>query len=193
MAERQTAPTVAGIRADHSGRYRWAAGQIEKGALLLDAACGVGYGAWLLADAGHLVVAADRSQEALAYGMEHYHHGCIDYLRADLPGHVPLLRYDAAVCFETLEHVEDAAGLLRMFAERAPRLLCSVPNETELPFSAERFPFHVRHYRADELEALLLETGWQVAAWYHQATAHSAVPAAGIGGRTLIVDARRVA
>ena len=62
--ERQVSPTVDGIRADHVNRYKWA---IDKTiGRVTDAACGIGYGSVILAEAGIKVRAIDIDAEAIA-------------------------------------------------------------------------------------------------------------------------------
>src|SRR3954467_14298237 len=70
--ERQVAPTLEGIRADHVARYQFAAQLLKKPTRVIDFACGVGYGSKILADAGHFVYGYDRDPEAIAYAREHY-------------------------------------------------------------------------------------------------------------------------
>lgn len=183
--ERQVAPSIDDIRADHVERYMWAAGIIA--GRVLDSACGVGYGARLLATTGADVVAIDRSAEALEYGRKHY--SGPQYVQHDLARNLPDLgKFDAAVSFETIEHLADPRPFLRSI--KAKRLLVSVPNEAEFPHHGQ-IKFHYRHYTAEELEALLQECGWRVAGWYGQDGTESAVTE-GAAGRTIIADARRV-
>lgn len=189
--ERQVAPTRDGIRRDHVARYEWAARILEPDIDVLDLACGVGYGSQLLAHAGMLRVrGVDCDAEAIEYASQHYAHPRVRYCVADARDELELGEFDAAVCFETIEHLQDPAPLLRNLARMAPRLLASVPNETEFPWRGHKF--HFRHYTREQFEALLNSTGWEVASWWGQAGAHSEVEAE-LEGRTLIVDARRSA
>jgi len=61
--ERQVAPQLNGIRRDHVERYLWAARQLGASCRVVDFACGIGYGAKILAEAGHQVVGFDRDAE----------------------------------------------------------------------------------------------------------------------------------
>ncbi len=47
--QRQAAPNLKGIRPDHVARYELAARFIPENGVVLDMACGVGYGAYILA------------------------------------------------------------------------------------------------------------------------------------------------
>lgn len=199
--ERQVAPSRTGIRRDHVARYEWAAGVLgqlapdtptpERPQKVIDLACGVGYGAGIIAETGLSVLAVDRDEEAIAYAREHYRHPRICFVEgsAEHPN-IAETGFFAAVCFETLEHLDDPAALLRGLRRAVPTLLLSVPNQAVFPFTGQRF--HRRHYTRDELAALLAETGWAVTDWLGQADAYSEV-APGVEGRTIVVRADRAA
>lgn len=186
--ERQVAPTLEGIRRDHLARYEWAAKVLPSRCRVIDAACGIGYGSRILAEAGHRVFAFDLSSEAIAYAKEHYSHPNITYRVADVTKLTGLQPCDAAVSFETIEHLGYPALLLKTLADNAPLLLASVPNETYFPW--KNYAFHHRHYTAPEFLGLLKQTGYFVTEWLGQVDDESEVePAA--QGRTLVVVARR--
>lgn len=193
--ERQVAPTLAGIRRDHVARYEFAARRIVPGSRIIDFACGIGYGTRILAAAGHAARGFDIDGEALEYGREHYAHP-----RAQLGygnGRAPagLGEADAAVCFETLEHLEDPRPLLKALRQAAPMLIASVPNEDVMPWLQAPgigTSFHFRHYTRREFQKLLQECGWVVTEWHGQAGAESEVEP-NVNGRTLIAVAHREA
>lgn len=188
--ERQVAPDLSGIRLDHRARYRWAARNLPRGSRIIDLACGVGYGAAIMADAGHRVLAVDKEQEAIAYGREHYASPKIAYLVGAAGKFMPGRdAFDAATCFETIEHLEDPRPMLRGLAQGAPTLFASVPNEEMFPF--RNYRFHFRHYTRRQFYELLLECGWEVTEWWGQHGPGSEVER-GVNGRTAIVIAKRV-
>lgn len=182
--ERQVAPTLDGIRADHVARYQWAVGKIAANSRVVDFACGVGYGSQILAEAGHNVTGYDQSPEALQYARTFYPKA--EYRQAD--GVCPLKVFDVAVCFETIEHVDDPLTLLESFSG-AKTLLASVPNEDVVPFG-DGFAFHHRHYTRDEFAELLTEAGWSAVEWWGQKGAESDVER-DVNGRTLIAVCER--
>lgn len=185
--ERQVAPELSGIRRDHLARYEWAARTLPPGCSVVDLACGVGYGAFILAEAGHHVVAIDCDAEAIDYARTHYGHERIEY-RVGSAGEIDLPDVDAAVCFETIEHVEDPMPLLRALRTAAPMLLASVPNENVMPYTGQAF--HYRHYRPDEFDDLLTQAGFNVTGRWRQVCPQSDVEE-GVTGRTAIVQALR--
>jgi SAM-dependent methyltransferase len=186
--ERQVAPTLAGIRRDHVARYEFAAARIARGSRIIDFACGIGYGTKLLCEAGHQAFGFDVDAEALDYARQHYDAGnpwrCMD---GAAPGE--LGRHDAAVCFETIEHIEDPRPLLRALREAAPLLIASVPNEAVMPWQIAPnmvTAYHFRHYTQAQFEALLNECGWVVQGWYGQPGPESEVGPSPNHCRTII-------
>ena len=157
----------------HEERYAFAAKHVT-GKHVLDAACGTGYGARILARAGaRRVAAVDIALDALA---------AWDSADADRTcGSVFALPFRAAsfdvfVSLETIEHVEDdvafAAEARRVLKEDGV-LICSTPNRevlnpgrriTDRPFN----PFHVREYSIEELDRVL-RTSFSEIRFYGQA------------------------
>lgn len=191
--ERQVAPTIDGIRRDHVARYQWAANYLGPVSRVLDIACGVGYGSAILAEAGHIVVGADRSREAIDYAREHYASSGVTYLltTAELfdPSSNPAIKsYDAIISFETIEHLKNPRPILKRWRDLAPTLIASVPNEAVFPFRGQLH--HHRHYRPHEFKELLEGAGFEVDSWYGQTGTESDVEPECFG-RTIIAVAKR--
>ena len=74
--------------------------------------------------------------------------------------------FDAVVCFETIEHIEDPLPMLKEFTQLAPLLICSVTNQNLFPY--RDYKFHYRHYMPQEIEELLVEAGWEVLMYHGQ-------------------------
>lgn len=157
------------MEAEHRGRYWWAA-QLAAGRDVLDAACGTGYGAAILADAGAASVSGiDLDPDAVAEARR----ACGE--RAEIVvGDVRTLPFDDAsfdlvVCWETIEHVAEGDRVVAEF-RRVLRpdglLLISSPNPDVYPAGNEH---HVHEYRPDELLAL-------VAAEFSQANGYGQYP-----------------
>lgn len=188
FGERQVSPTLDGIRKDHKERYKWAAKSIAPNSRVLDVACGVGYGSYMLAKAGHFVTAIDCDLEAIEYAREHYKHDKVSYLHTDANDleQFNTKAFDCAVMFEAIEHIENPLPVLKTLKRISNNLLASVPNETVFPF--ENYAYHYRHYTPFEFETLLLDAGCSVKGWYGQLGTESAVEISA-NGRTLIVEA----
>lgn len=187
--ERQVAPGLEGIRRDHVARYEWVAARLPKGSRVLDLACGVGYGARILAEAGHTVIAVDASTEAIEYAHDHYHHDRVTFVNELAEdAHVDSLgTFEALVSFETIEHLAEPGWVLSHWSHYAKQLFASVPNETVFPHMG-RVKFHHRHYTKSQFNALLSANGWQAVEWHGQAGPHSEVEP-DLEGRTLIAIA----
>jgi len=109
--ERQTAAVLTDIEPFHVERYKWASAYV-KDMVVLDAACGCGYGSRVLLDAGaKSVLGVDYSAEAIAYADEHWKQDGITFRVHDLnKGWVvrgrQRLKYDVVVSLETIEHLK---------------------------------------------------------------------------------------
>lgn len=195
FGERQVSPTVAGIRRDHVARYEWAAKLLPAKSRVIDFACGVGYGTRILAEAGHKAHGYDKEPEALAYADKHYSVAGTMFVHADACTPPAMPEVDAAVCFETIEHIEDPRPLLKALRVAAPVLLASVPNDQAMPWRREdgsTTEFHFRHYTKGEFELLLMECGWCVTQWRGQSGPDSEVAyCAPRTDRTLIAVCQR--
>ena len=156
--DRQVKPTIDLIHPGHVARYEFAKSRVN--GFVLDAACGVGYGSWLMSDVAD-VVGVDIEPEAIEYAKTHYagpdyRVGKVEDIDA---------RYDWVVSFETIEHLERPDLALLAF-RNSEKLIVSTPNELEFPFRPEdhagsKYP-HVRHYVPEEFDALLTSCGWKV-------------------------------
>lgn len=203
---RQVAPTLDGIREDHTARYRFAAGEAAKRNMTTayDVGCGSGYGSYILAAEGGLIVAGnDRVQECIDYGGEHYGHPSVDRTCADLsdmfPEGVDWTDHDDAikrmiVAFEIVEHSNLAPAFLKRAANHAFLLVGSVPNQDVVPYDAPRVnPEHYRHYTPTEIVAELDAANWRVTTLGSQAGKRDAGAKVRRGepfGRTLVFVAK---
>lgn len=166
--ERQVAPSLDRIRPDHLGRYRFAAARISLGEKVLDMACGIGYGSYLLAQESPAarIVAVDIEPQAIEYGRLHYHNERIDFVCGDaLDVELPAGIFDTVVSFETIEHLPQPERLLQRFQtllRPGGRLICSTPNQAAMPFDKAKFPFHLQHFTEVQMREMLGTAGFQV-------------------------------
>lgn len=167
---------------EHAQRYALAQSFVRPGARVLDAGCGVGYGAAMLADAGAgQVVAVDRSTDALAVGRREFDRTSIEWLEDDcqtLARAAERGPFDLIVNFENLEHLPQPESFLRAATKSLTTdgvLITSTPNRVGvsrlrgLRSDAETTnPFHSREYTTEEFRALL--TPYFVQVEMHQQT-----------------------
>lgn len=145
---------------EHWHRYAFASG-LARGRHVLDAACGEGYGAALLARSAASVLGMDVSAATIAHAAARY---AAPNLRFQCGDVLALTQVDAGsldliVSFETLEHLESHDALLAGFARALKPdglLIISTPDKhayTDL--TGEVNPHHVRELYRDEFESLL--------------------------------------
>lgn len=179
-AERFVPETMQGqlIEAEHVIRYWWAAA-FANDKRVLDAGCGVGYGANILAEAGaREVVGVDNAAEVIEAVRDRARPNV--YLEVGDLRHLgfPDDSFDVVVCFEVIEHVEDPFAVLDELARVLSStgfLALSTPNrDTHVPGNphhlheftpaelrdalAERFPFVSLAQQADYVTSAILRT-----------------------------------
>jgi SAM-dependent methyltransferase len=149
--------TEPGIVALHLKRYEFAAPWCRDREVL-DAGCGVGYGAAFLAGHARRVVGVDRDEEAIAYARRRYARPNVEFLVGDLVElDLPDDSFDAICSFETIEHLPDQE---RYLAEMARVLrpggafLVSTPRADETTRAPDN-PFHEVELSRADFEALL--------------------------------------
>jgi len=175
--ERFTPEVWGAIWSDHWLRYCVAA-PLVRGLRVLDAACGEGYGSFLLAGEAHSVVGIDMSSEAVAHAQKRYVAANLTYVQASVAAlPLPDASMDIVVSFETIEHLAQQVEMLSEFRRvlvPSGILIISSPNKP-IYSAANESPneFHVRELTRDEL-AMLLTPGFPRQGWYGQRTfAHS--------------------
>jgi len=144
----------------HVERYRLAAAFVRQDHVVLDAACGSGYGTQLLADVAARVVGLDISAHAVDYALQHYSRPNVDYRRADLESPIALndANFDVIVSFETLEHISNQRRLLTEFhrlLKTGGLLIMSTPDRDVFQQLAYQSAFHVHELSKLELTSLV--------------------------------------
>jgi 2-polyprenyl-3-methyl-5-hydroxy-6-metoxy-1,4-benzoquinol methylase len=139
---------------EHVSRYT-AALPLVKGKIVLDIACGSGYGTKLLAEAAQKVFGVDVAEDAVKYAETNYSSSRTEYLVGDGVS-IPLATasVDVVISFETIEHIPDYKQFL-VEVKRVLRpggvMVLSTPNDLEF---AEGNHFHVHEFKLDELVGL---------------------------------------
>ena len=159
------------IDTEHRARYWWAS-RLVAGKDVLDAGCGVGYGIEILASAGAATVSGvDIGPAAVEAAERRIGGSAAAIVEGDLED-LPLddESFDAVVCFEAIEHVEDggrALAELRRVLKPDGLLLVSSPNPDVYPSGNQH---HVHEYRPAGLAAAVGEhfthvKGYRQHAW----------------------------
>jgi len=153
---------------EHVGRYRYAS-PFVKGKRVLDIACGEGYGAAALREAGAAsVIGVDLSAEACEHARRKYG---LDARVGDAL-QIPLAdnSLDLVVSFETIEHVSNPERFLEECARVLVSegiLIVSTPNRPVYSGQGSHNPFHHREYDEGEFRSLL-ETRFASVSLYSQ-------------------------
>jgi SAM-dependent methyltransferase len=137
---------------------------------VLEAGCGEGYGADLIASVARRVIAVDYDAAAVAHVRSRYPR--VQVLAANLAAvPIPDASVDVVVNFQVIEHLWDqpqfVTECLRLLRPGG-RLLMSTPNritftpDSDTPVN----PFHTRELNATELRELLEDAGFQIEGMY---------------------------
>jgi ubiquinone/menaquinone biosynthesis C-methylase UbiE len=159
--ERFTPECVREIAYEHWHRYAFARSLVN-GKRVLDAACGEGFGAALLAEAAHDVLALDIDADSVAHAARRYEaKKNLRFSQADVTqlDHLPSASFDVIVSYETLEHVLEQERMLQGFARLLKPegvLLLSTPDKKNYTDATGVVnPHHLRELYADEFQTTI--------------------------------------
>jgi 2-polyprenyl-3-methyl-5-hydroxy-6-metoxy-1,4-benzoquinol methylase len=144
---------------EHIIRYVFAS-QFVRDKVVLDVACGSGYGSSYLANKGARgVVGGDREPEAIAQAKQYYKKGGVEFVLLDAT-RMPIRdsSFDVIVSFETIEHVaeyEKFLGECRRVLRDNGHFICSTPNVQTPGVEKAVNPYHVNEFSGEQLCQLL--------------------------------------
>jgi SAM-dependent methyltransferase len=144
---------------EHFHRYTMALHWV-KGAKVLDAACGEGYGSSLLADLAETVIGVDLSEEAIGHAQKNYQKSNLKFVQSNvLNMEFEDNSFDVVVSFETLEHLTEHEELIKEFKrvlKPEGKLIISTPDKKEYSdktgFDNE---YHLKELYRPEFEELI--------------------------------------
>lgn len=145
------------LKIEHFQRYRWAS-QLVKDKVVLDAACGEGYGSNILAQSAKDVLGLDIDQETVEWAKNKYRdRRNLKFMQGSI-AKLPIedSSIDVVVSFETIEHVD--AEIQRCYLQEIKRILkpegflvMSTPNKS---IYSDKYmyhnEFHVKEFYHDE-------------------------------------------
>lgn len=144
------------IAAEHYQRYRLAC-QLVRGKIVLDAACGEGYGSSLLAQDADKVFGLDNDEATVADASEKYEAQNLTFMQGSIEK-LPFedAFFDVVVSYETIEHVN--ADIQRLFLAEVRRvlkpcgiLIMSTPNKAVYTDMVSGYnQFHIKEFYVEE-------------------------------------------
>jgi SAM-dependent methyltransferase len=150
--------TVPGVVAYHLKKYEFARSRID--GLVVDVACGVGYGSDYLRSAPTTVVGVDIADEAIAIARDRYRNGNVFFVQGNaeqLP--FPDDCVDAVTCFEGIEHFRDPDAhldeVVRVLKPEGTYFI-STPHPGKHEHGEDN-PFHLHEFEPERFEAMLRE------------------------------------
>lgn len=143
---------------------------LVKDKVVLDIACGSGYGSALLSDTAKKVFGVDIDIDSVEYAKTHFHKSNVEFIEGsgtNIP--LPNNSVDVVISYETIEHIKD----YKKFLKEIKRVLksdglavISTPNDTEF---IEGNHFHIHEFEHEELIKLLHDNFKHTKEWF-QAT-----------------------
>lgn len=141
---------------EHLYRYRFAR-RFVRGRKVVDVACGEGYGAYSLLEAGAAsVLGIDVAEDACAHARDRY--GIDTRCASGTAMPIPDATIDVVVSFETLEHISEPS----LFVKECSRILIpdgvlviSTPNRNAYSVHGQHNPFHCAEMDEQEFLGLL--------------------------------------
>jgi len=192
--ERQEGTSLNDIRYDHKQRYLLALELIKKNNFkhITDIACGVGYGSFIMSHIKTVEIdAIEINKDAINKVKKFFNNERINFVNQDVFSY-KYKKTDLVVCFEFLEHTHKHEDLFKIISNITDTLLISSPNENVRPRLQEPTnPFHVKHWKPEELEAKLKEYNFIVKNWFCQNTSASPMRY-GFNGKFMIAYCEKI-
>lgn len=173
--ERQQGTCLSDVEKSHLGRYMWACNHIKTDDKVMDLCCGTGYGSYLMSilTKASSIVAIDKIDE---FPFRHLADASVvTMLSINLESYYDIKDYitpkDVVTAFECIEHIDKPNMILDVAAmalKPGGRLLLSTPNQDVIPFTRERFPYHVQHFTMPQMATMLIKHGFVINKVYSQ-------------------------
>ncbi len=140
-------------------RYEYAARHVKPGDIVLDCACGSGYGSRILLEAGaSQVVGVDNDPVTIQYARKHYAQKGLSFRCEDMQGlHLPYDYFNLVVSIETIEHIQEGETFLKYvyrLLRNGGKAVVSTPI-AEKTGRNEANPYHVHEYTEQDFRKLV--------------------------------------
>lgn len=143
---------------EHFSRYALLRSYI-KDKVVLDIACGEGYGSYMLKKWGaKRVIGVDISQQAINAATKHFSHPDISFICENAQTYLGSLNandLDVIVSFETIEHLENPQAFLdglKKLQKQETLIFISCPNDYVAMSDHESNPYHLHKYTINDFK-----------------------------------------
>jgi 2-polyprenyl-3-methyl-5-hydroxy-6-metoxy-1,4-benzoquinol methylase len=133
----------------HISRYLLARGFIERHETVLDMACGVGYGTYILADRAKLVSGHDKEN---VFDEKYFVRDNAYFTITDINKvHNDKMKFDSLVCLETIEHLNEPEKFIDWAVKNIKsKIIISSPDKD----TTDTNPFHKSNVEFKELQRM---------------------------------------
>jgi len=134
-------------------RYQFILDYISNNDVVLDAACGSGFGSEILARKAQKVIGIDISKEAITYARQKYNNDKIEFIKSNVYK-LPFKDnyFDSAIGIETIEHVKKYDQYLNELARVTNNngliIITTPQKKSEVPLT----PYHVHEFTFNEFK-----------------------------------------
>lgn len=139
-------------------RYLIAASFISPGDIVIDAACGCGYGSRILAEKAKKVIGYDKDEEAIAFAKKNHHLSNIEYKKRDIEK-IDLPKCDVFVSISTIEHLRKFKKFIKKIKNAARKYI--IISLVVVPYKHVDH-HHKKDFAPDEIIKLVEDKEWKV-------------------------------
>lgn len=143
---------------EHIHRYHFAS-KFVKNKIVLDIACGSGYGTNYMANFAQKVYGLDIDNEVILDNISKFRRNNIQFFCGNAT-QLPFAdkTFDIVVSFETIEHIDDYVSFLKEIKRVLKNegiLIISTPNKEFSDYHSHYNPYHIREFREEEFTSIL--------------------------------------
>lgn len=141
----------------HLFRYYAARGYIDYGDVVVDAACGAGYGVELFSQIASKAIGMDRDDEAIAYAMQHHKKPNNYFIQANFDQIETFPQCDVTTTIESIEHLRyPAAFASKIKNATRKRIFLTTPI---IPTKHED-PTHLQDFTEQQIIDMFVDDNW---------------------------------
>jgi len=148
------------VEQEHIERYNFAKNYLKTEWIVLDAACGSGYGTQILSKVAKKIIGIDISKKAIVHAKKNFQSSNINFFKANLEKKLLFddEYFDAIVSFETIEHLKEQESMIKEFArvlKKEGLLIISSPDKETIAKIKIKNPYHVKELARKEFVNLV--------------------------------------